>query len=432
MYPVFHEHSEENPMFQSAYEYAQIVRNPWKDPAELKRIQEKMMRNIIHFAYYNTKFYREKFTEAGITPSDIRTLEDMGKIPVTTKDEVRKNPESLFASGYDRTNCIVQQTTGSTGKIIPVLHDHKAYTHFHAIGLRTFWDWGYRPWEKIALIRHDKCEKMLFEYLGLFRRFYISILAPEQEQIEMIKKINPDVLCAYPSTIKSIMFALKEGDLDRITLKFINLNSEILTEKVRTQTRKTFNCDVYDEYSTYEVVSIAQECPLHGYHIDVDNVILNFLDCDDEEVSPGERGRVVVTSLVNKAMPFIRYDLDDIGILSDCPCQCGRTFPVMQLVEGRTDDFLVMPSGALVSPRKVVPLVEITPGLEEFQVVQKTCNLVTISVVKNDNYTLQGEEKMKERLKDLFREDITIETEYTDVIPRKKGKLRIVYSMVNQ
>ena len=104
----------------------------------------------------------------------------------------------------------------------------------------------------------------------------------------------------------------------------------------------------------------------------------------------------------------------------------------MQLVEGRTDDFLVMPSGRLVSPRKVVPLVEITPGLEEFQVVQKTRSLVTISVVKNDNYTVQGEEKMKERLKDLFREDITIEAEYTDVIPRKKGKLRIVYSMVNQ
>ncbi len=419
-------------MLRTAYDFAKIVRNPWKPPEELRKIQEKMMRTIVHFAYYNTRFYKEKFKKAGISPSDIRTAEDMEKIPVTTKDEIRKNPKSLFAAGYNEGNCIVQQTTGSTGKIIPVLHDQEAFSYFNAMGFRTFWDWGYRPWDKMILIRHDKNEKVFLEYLGLLRRYYIPIFTPEEEQIKLIKEINPDVLCAYPSTIKAIMSALKEGNLNQVTLKFINLNSEILTEKVRNQTRKTFNCDVFDEYSTYEVVCIAQECPLHNFHIDSDSVMVNFLDMNDEEVSCGESGRIVVTSLVNKAMPFIRYDLDDIGVPSDEQCECGRTFPLLQLVEGRRDDFLVLPSGALVSPRKIVPLVEITPGIEEFQIIQETRDQVRILMVKDDTYSIKEEEKMIKRLKDLFREDLTIETEYTEEIPRKKGKLRIVYSKVPQ
>ncbi|MBU7011472.1 MAG: phenylacetate--CoA ligase family protein [Theionarchaea archaeon] len=419
-------------MFQTVYDFAKIVRNPWKPPEELRRIQEKMMRNIVHFAYYNTRFYKEKFKKAGITPSDIKAVEDMEKIPVTTKDEVRKNPKSLFAAGYNENNCIVQQTTGSTGKILPVLHDKEAFSYFNAMGFRTFRDWGYRPWDKMILIRHDENEKILLEYLGLLRRYYIPIFTPEEKQIKIIKEINPDVLCAYPSTIKAIMSALKEGDLNGVTLKFINLNSEILTEKVRNQTRETFNCDVYDEYSTYEVVCIAQECPLHNFHIDSDSVIINFLDLSDEEVSCGESGRIVVTSLVNKAMPFIRYDLDDIGVLSDRQCECGRTFPLLQLVEGRKDDFLVMPSGALVSPRKIVPLVEITPGIEEFQVVQEKKDAVKIYVIKNESYSLEEEEKMINRLSGLFKEDVVIEPEYVNEIKRKKGKLRIVYSKVRQ
>lgn len=424
--------TEEDLMFQTVYDFAKIVRNPWKPPEELRRIQEKMMRNIVHFAYYNTRFYKEKFKKAGITPSDIKAVEDMEKIPVTTKDEVRKNPKSLFAAGYNENNCIVQQTTGSTGKILPVLHDKEAFSYFNAMGFRTFRDWGYRPWDKMILIRHDENEKILLEYLGLLRRYYIPIFTPEEKQIKIIKEINPDVLCAYPSTIKAIMSALKEGDLNGVTLKFINLNSEILTEKVRNQTRETFNCDVYDEYSTYEVVCIAQECPLHNFHIDSDSVIINFLDLNDEEVSCGESGRIVVTSLVNKAMPFIRYDLDDIGVLSDRQCECGRTFPLLQLVEGRKDDFLVMPSGALVSPRKIVPLVEITPGIEEFQVVQEKKDAVKIYVVKNESYSLEEEEKMINRLSGLFKEDVVIEPEYVNEIKRKKGKLRIVYSKVRQ
>ena len=419
-------------MLRTVHEYTKIVRNPWKSKEELKDLQEKMMRNIIHFAYHNTRFYKQKFKKAGITPSDIQTLEDMKKIPVTTKDEARANPASMVAAGYTKKNCVVQQTTGSTGKILPILHDKEAYSHFFAVGFRMFWDWGYRPWDKIVLIRHDTCEKNLLEYIGLLQRYYISIFTPEKKLVNTIKELNPQVLCAYPSTMQAILTSIKGGELDTWHPKFINVNSELLTDRVRTQIKETFCCRVFDEYSTYEVVSIAHECPLHGMHIDMDNVVINFLDAHDEEVSHGESGRIVVTSLVNKAMPFIRYDLDDIGILSDEQCVCGRTFPLIQLIEGRKDDFLVMPSGVRVSLRKIVPLVEITPGIEEFQIVQEKKDLVKIFMIKNDLYSLKEEKKMIERLETLFEEDIRIEPEYVNTIERKKGKLRIVYSKVNQ
>jgi phenylacetate-CoA ligase len=417
------------------HEYLKTMKNPWKSVETVKKIQEKMMRNIISFAYHNTRFYKEKFKKAGITPSDIQSLADLKKIPVVTKDQVRENPESLFASGYTRENSIVEQTTGSTGKILPILHNNEAISHFYAISFRMYWRWGYRPFDKLAYIGHGKTQQTMLDKSGLSRRKFISIFLSEREQIEVIKKFNPDVLCGYPSTIKGIMNEITADDLAHINLKFILLNSELLPDKLRAQAAQIFGADVFEEYSSYEVYFMAHECPLHNYHIVMDNVILNFLDDNHEEVSPGEQGRIVVTSLVNKAMPFIRYDLEDMGVPSDKICECGWNFKLMELLEGRKDDFLVMPNEYLMSPRKVVPVVEMTPGIKEFQIVQETRDIITIYIVKDENYTQKAEQALKEQLHTLFKtsgcqEFITINIEYMDKIPRKRGKLRIVISKV--
>lgn len=416
-------------MLRPAYKYVKIMRNPWKNMEELKKIQEKMVKTIVQFAYHNTRFYKEKFKKAGIHPSDLKTLDDMKKIPISTKDEVRSSPESLHAAGYNEKNCVFRKTTGSTGKIIPILQDKEAYFHFNAVGFRMFWDWGYRPWEKIMIIRHESDRKSFFEKLGLVRRYYVPIATPEEELVKIMKEINPKVLVAYPSTVKAIMNVLEEGDL-KSSLKFIMLNSEILTEQVRNQTKETFKCDVFDEYSTYEVDSIAHECPLHGFHLDADNVLVDFLDDNNEQVSCGERGNIVVTSLVNKAMPFIRYELGDIGVPSNETCVCGRSFPLMKLVEGRVDDFLVMPTGELVSPRKVVTSVEVTEGIEEFQIMQEKKDYLKIFMKRNEKYTPEGERKMMERLQKVLTEGVKVEVEHVDKVPRTKGKLRIVQTKV--
>ncbi len=417
-------------MLKPAYKYVKIMRNPWKNMEELKKIQEKMVKTIVQFAYHNTRFYKEKFKKAGIHPSDLKTLDDMKKIPISTKDEVRSSPESLYAVGYNEKNCVFRKTTGSTGKIIPILQDKEAYFHFNAVGFRMFWDWGYRPWEKIMIIRHESDRKSFFEKLGLVRRYYVPIATPEEELVKIMNEINPKALAAYPSTVKAIMNVLEEGDLKEPSLKFIMLNSEILTEQVRNQTKETFKCDVFDEYSTYEVDSIAHECPLHGFHLDADNVLVDFLDNDNEEVSYGERGNIIVTSLVNKAMPFIRYELGDIGVPLDETCVCGRTFPLMRLVEGRVDDFLVMPTGELVSPRKVVTSVEVTEGIEEFQIIQEKRDYLKIFMKKNEKCTPEEERKMMERLQQVLTKGVKVEVEHVDKVPRTKGKLRIVKTKV--
>jgi phenylacetate-CoA ligase len=412
-------------------EYAKIVRNPWKSRAELKTLQEKMMRHIVRFAYRNTRFYKKKFSEAHLSPSDIYHLKDMQKIPITTKDEIRADPTALFAAGYRRESCIEQQTTGSTGKIIPILHDWNAYAHFFAVGFRMFREWGYSLTDSMVLIRHEEPQKILLEKLGLLRRDFISITTPEREQLRIIKRLNPDVISAYPSTFIALMNASTGDELSHLNVKFINSNSELLTDAVRTRIKKTFHCDVYDEYSTYEVVAIAHECPHHHYHIDMDNVIVDFVD-GTEPVSCGERGNIVVTSLVNRAMPFIRYDLDDIGIPTDEYCTCGRTFPLIKLVEGREDDFIVTPEGHLISPRKIVPLVEITPGIKEFQIVQEKKDFIVILIAKNNKYSIKEENKMISRLKNIFEDNMVIKIKLMDKIPRKKGKLRIIISRVNR
>ncbi|MGD2248402.1 MAG: hypothetical protein PVF58_08335 [Candidatus Methanofastidiosia archaeon] len=169
------------------HEYLKTMRNPWKSVETIERIQEKMMRNMINFAYHNTRFYKEKFKKAGITPFDIQSVSDLKKIPVATKDQVRNNPEFLFASGYTRKNSFAEQTTGSTGKIIPILHNSEAISHFYAGSFRMYWQWGYRPLDKLVYIGHGKTPQTILDKLGLSRRKFVSILLSEREQIETIK-----------------------------------------------------------------------------------------------------------------------------------------------------------------------------------------------------------------------------------------------------
>ena len=209
----------------------------------------------------------------------------------------------------------------------------------------------------------------------------------------------------------------------------------MMTKEFRNLFMNVFNCDVFDHYGCSELLRMGWECKEHsGYHIEVDNLIMEFLDDDGESVNEGQRGNITGTGLVNKAMPLIRYNVGDQGSFKKELCPCGRGLPLMNILEGRTDDFIVLPSGRMVGPRKIVTgLFPILKGEEIFQikVTQIKKDRIQVDVVEDREYSKKTVEDLKDILNNLLGEPVEITIKTVDKIPKNKhGKLRTIESKV--
>jgi phenylacetate-CoA ligase len=409
--------------------------NQWKSLKDIKKMQENRLRFIVDHAYRYSQFYHTKFKNAGVHPADICTLKDLKKIPVTTKDEIIKNRESVIAQGYSEDNTHVVNTSGSTGRMLYILQDMKsveaneaAVTRaYHAMGRRMFQD-------KIAYIRHMSVESV-DQFLGpvanflaenISKNLWIPAHTDTDTIITKIKEYNPTILTGYPSSLYVVAKKMKEQKIT-VRPRFIMSGGELLTEEIRTFLQDVFQCDMYNFYGAYELMVVAWECKKHGMHTD-DMNILEFLK-EGEPVAPGEPGEVVGTNLWYTAMPFIRYNLGDIASYSDDLCECGRGLPVMDVMEGRKDDFLVLPSGQLVGPRAVKPLVMTFPEVDKLQIIQEKKDLIKVLIVEKKEFNRK--DQLKEKLQNVLKEDVTVKIEIVDDIPLVSGKLRAVISKVS-
>ena len=297
-----------------------VMKQQWLKTSELEEIQRKMLRGIVKHAYENVPFYHRKFRSVGVKPDDIKTVEDIRKIPITTKQELRNNfPDGIIAKGVDINKCDISKTGGSTGIPLTVVYNEKADDYEKAIALRSNLSCGQKIRDKWAVITspgHIVPQKW-FQKLRIFAPEFISVYDSTKEQISIIEKINPYVLDGYASSIYLLAREIKETGNDKIHPKIIFTTAELLTDDMREYIESVFGVKVYDQFGCVELARTAWECPEHcGYHIDMDAVLMEFVR-DGEQVAPEERGEIVYTGLYQHAMPFIRYATSDIGILSD-------------------------------------------------------------------------------------------------------------------
>jgi phenylacetate-CoA ligase len=403
----------------------------WKSPQELKKFQEKRLRHIVRYAYENSAFYRKKFKEHLITPDDICRLGDLQKIPTLTKTELRENFSQVISNRASKETCVVETTSGSTGEKVTLLQDHRATDYYAPVHLRGHVAVGLKPHHKTVYIRYKQMKTTLVEDLGLFKFYHISSDLPLDTIIQELKKIKPFAINCYPTTMYLLARTISAADAAFLSPHHIVTWSEKLTPKIRKTVEETFDCPVYDQYGAFECHSMAFECPEKKMHINADVLIMEFVK-DGESVSPGERGDIIVTNLWNRAMPFIRYEIGDIGIPSDEVCPCGRGLPVMEGLEGRTDDFLVTLSGDIVLPSRVVPLFFPYEGIDIFQVVQQKKDEIVVKIVKNEFYGKDTDRTLVGKFKRIFGEKVEIRIEHVEKIEKMPGgKLRSIVCEVS-
>ena len=411
---------------------ATALRNERLAPAEVRSLQDRKLRAMVRHAWAASPFYREKFRAAGITPDDIRTADDLVKLPPTTKAELQAaGPERVVAWGYSPADTMVEATSGSSGKVLQIYHAPEAYDTYFAYAFRHLWDIGYRPWHRVAYTSFDPLLPLPWEKLGLGRREQIDLKQRDPRRyVETLLRLRPQVITAYPSILLMVIRSATAAELARIRPRAIHLHSELLTDGIRDAIRQAFACDVFDDYSTFEFHHVAYECRRHRYHLAADNVVAEFVR-DGRRVRPGEEGEILLTGLTNRAMPLLRYAIGDVGAAGEEPCACGRGFPTMRLLQGRVDDFLVLPSGRRLSPRMVNPTFEFFPGILEHVLVQEAVDrvVVNLNVVPPHRESTPG--LVQRALRDLFGDGVQIEVRLADSLERgRTGKLRCIVSKV--
>jgi phenylacetate-CoA ligase len=237
---------------------------------------------------------------------------------------------------------------------------------------------------------------------------------PERELVEELRVIQPDIIGAHPSLLAAIAKVIEEKGYT-VHPKMLLLGGEVAYPHVREYIEKIFCCPTRDKYGAYEMFSIAWECTCQNMHIDADAVIVEVLR-DDTPVAPGERGEIVATSLWNKAMPFIRYRLGDIGILSDEICACGRGLPLLKEIEGRFDDFIILPSGDIVPSTRVASFFFTVPYIDQFKMIQDKKTHITIQIVPQKGFTVDIERMLAENIQKVLGEPVDIDVEKVDHI----------------
>ena len=424
---------------QSGRIKADMERFQWLSPEEIRAWQWKRLKELLDYAYEQSPFYRRRWEECGVRPESIKTPEDFQKLPLLTREDVQNHAEEMLTT---QEGIVANQTGGSTGTPLHFFQGPRYHQTAQAARVVATEMTGYRFGDKVLMLwgsdfdskKRDSLKFRLAERLGHRRRFFNTFhLGPQdiEEIAKVLKQWRPELVVGYAS---SLLFVAQEIlrlkiDVPRPRIG-VQSSAETLFPKNRRIIEEAFGAPVFDRYGSREFATLAHECPAHeGLHVLAYSNYLEFLQ-QGAPVEPGEEGEIVVTCLDNWAMPFIRYQTQDLAVPLAEPCSCGRGLPLMRIGQGRVADNIVSPSGKVIHGEFFTHLFYKFEGIRRFQVVQTTPEKLTIRLVPMPEADLERakaflQKTIAEHADAAFQVDFEI---CEDILPSASGKYRFIIS----
>lgn len=422
-----------------------MMRRAYWPSSKLLDYQNKKLRSIIRYAYEFVPFYHAKFRQVQIKPDDVKTVDDLGKLPIITKNEVKANFDSVVSREFRTQNLRTLSTSGSTGKPLRVYISKDEDGFRKAKHLRANLSCGHNPrdcWVTITSPSHFSEATRLQRILNIYAPKFVSVFADVTQQLSIIEKTRPDILDGYSSSLFMLAKEASKTGTKAIRPKSVFGGAELSDDASRQFIEKVFSVPFYDQYATIELERMAWQCSAKcGYHIDADALIMQFVDANgEEEVAEGESGEIVCTSLFNYAMPFIRYAIGDTGTPSDEECSCGRKLPLMKAVEGRKDSLLFLPNGRILSPRAFTIAIggfQSNQDIEQYSLTQKRIDHFEIQIATRENVNRTALERELithlEKVLNIKANEVTFNVRFVEKISlNRTGKLTVVNSELKQ
>ncbi|MBI3805607.1 MAG: phenylacetate--CoA ligase family protein [Nitrospirae bacterium] len=420
---------------------SQVSGLQYKSPHEIEALRDAKIERLIRHAYNNNPFYKKKFDDLGVRSDEIKGMADLSRLPVLLKREVLDNEKTLITPHFGQ-KLYTRKTGGSTGMTLHFMKEADVLAQNDAIMYRCY-DWygidiGERQVRFWGVpVTSNLRWKEAFKDL-ILNRIRISAFDISEasclKQYEQIKKFKPTYFYGYTTAIYGFCLFMKKLDIDlnMLNLKAVICTAEKMYDHHRELFREVFNCPIVDEYGSSENGILAFQCKNGNMHIMSDHMCIEFLDEKDRPVKPGELGRIVVTDLASYGMPLLRYDIGDMGRPSEKTCSCGVRLPLMDIVEGRKEDFIRTKDGKLVHAAYLCYTLK-DDTVSEFKMYQKDLNTLLVYIVKSPNFSSDTEKILDRKLRTSLGEEMRITFEYLERIPREKsGKLRYFVSEINQ
>jgi phenylacetate-CoA ligase len=417
---------------------------------EIRKHQLHLLKETVNFCYENIEFYRKRLKNAGISPSNIKTLEDVEKIPFTVKDDLRDTyPFGMVAVHPDQI-VEIHASSGTTGNPVVGAYTQNDMDVWVELMARSLYATGVRQQDVI----HNAYGYGLFTG-GLGFHYGAQKIGSTtipisggmtQRQIKMMKDLGSTVLCCTPSYAIYIVEAMKEEGIDPqkdLKIRMGHFGAEPWSERIRERIEKELGIEAFDIYGLTELCGpgVSVECPEHnGLHIWEDNFLIETIDPKTGDVlSPGKEGELVFTPLTKTGLPLLRFRTRDISVIETEECDCGRTHSRMMRVTGRSDDMLII-RGVNVFPSQIEYAIMGFPELAaQYQIIldrPEALDVFTIKVELTEQTSKSTPMQLNE-LKFRIRQKVSNMTGISPIIevvkpreiPRSVGKAKRVLDM---
>ncbi len=416
------------------------------DRESMKKVQTQRLKEIVEYVYHNTPFYRKKMQELGITPEDINTLEDITKLPFTTKFDLRDNyPFGLFAVPTSEI-VRVHASSGTTGKPTVVGYTRKDLTTWSEVMARTFTGAGLHSKDFIQIAygyglftgglgAHYGAEKVGASVIPISG-------GNTNKQIQLMQDFKTNAIACTPSYALRLAEVMEERGIDPadLDLRLGILGAEPWTNTMRKEIEKRLKIKAIDIYGLSEIIGpgVAFECEEQdGLHINEDHFIPEIVDPKTFlPVAEGEEGELVFTTVTKEGLPLLRYRTKDLTSLNYDKCACGRTLVRMKKCVGRSDDMLII-RGVNVFPSQVESvLLEMSETEPHYLLIvdrKGTMDTLTIMVeVRNEFFSDEIgkleklQKKIRENIQNLLGLTVTVQLVEPKTIERTAGKSKRV------
>lgn len=424
-------------------QFQNLISSDWASKSEIEAYQDAQVASLVDHAYKTVPYYRRVMDEHGLKPKDILSRAELVKLPILRKEDVVKFFQDLLSTEYKKKELRVFTTSGTTGKALKFLKNQEAiasqwavwWRHRHRFGIEPF-TWHVNFTGK-PIVPIDQTKPPFWRWNFPLRQVLINmqhITAPKIKHIgNFIGNHNFKYFSGYPSIIANYcQLLLEQRIFVKQTPSHIFLGAEPVLEDQRSIIEQTTGAVITDQYGFSEGAGNASRCEQGIYHEDWE---FGILECADAEpIGNGQvRGRILATGFANRAFPFLRYEVGDIGIWEDngYQCKCGRHSAVLKQIEGRTEDYVLTPEGNRIM--RFDYLFKDTIGIKEAQVVQREHGQIIIRVVARTSFNQEDAEGIKQKVKQWISPALMVDFEVVNSIPRSNsGKFRPVLSELKE
>lgn len=419
---------------------AELRRRQYDPPAVVAARQLVALRRALRHATTTVPYYRDLFARLRLVPEDIATFADMTRIPLLTKADVRERGDELVSESFRGQSLLRKKTSGSTGVPLAVWLDAGGLSWKRACTLRSD-EWsGWRRGERVAKVWGNPDYKQ-FGAKGWLRNalyeraIHLDTLRMSPGDIRAfarrLHRERPSLIFGHAHSLYLLADTIEREQLPSVRPRGIVATAMVLHDFERRRIEAVFDCAVTNRYGCEEVSLIACECDSHaGLHVNADSVLVETIANGERVV--GRPGSIVVTDLGNFAMPLIRYQIGDVGVLSDRACPCGRGLPLLDALDGREADYVITAAGDLISGISLTEnFAVLVPGVAQIQIVQEELRSFVFRIVRGPAFNAASERKVADLVVERFGRGTRHRYEFVESIPQEpSGKYRFCISHV--